>query len=182
MSASWKWISDFIPHFNVYVITYLCWDWSWSMLVKWSPSSIWVNTSRDSTKKLWYHHNKQHKTEVYTFHRIYFAPCRTNGVIGNRKDCRHNKQHSNINHVIHTSFVENINFLPLKPNLALGNTSPSSSRSSPAELTEPICWNSRPHVNQAAELILTIGSWDERWAQIWQRSLFVKSTRILHNV
>ena len=30
---AWEWISNFIPHFIVDVITYPCWDESWSMLV-----------------------------------------------------------------------------------------------------------------------------------------------------
>ena len=30
----WEWISNFIPHYTVYVITYPYWDQSQSMLVK----------------------------------------------------------------------------------------------------------------------------------------------------
>ena len=30
----WEWISYFTPHFTWHVITYRCWDWSNSMLVK----------------------------------------------------------------------------------------------------------------------------------------------------
>ena len=30
----WEWISSLIPHFTVHVITYSCWDKSWTMLVK----------------------------------------------------------------------------------------------------------------------------------------------------
>ena len=29
-----KWIINFIPHFTGHVITYPCWDWSETMLVK----------------------------------------------------------------------------------------------------------------------------------------------------
>ena len=29
----WEWISNFIPHFIGHVITYSCWDYSWSILV-----------------------------------------------------------------------------------------------------------------------------------------------------
>ena len=31
----WKEISNFIIHFTMNVITYPCWGWNWSMLVKW---------------------------------------------------------------------------------------------------------------------------------------------------
>ena len=31
----WKWISNFISHFIIDVITYPCWDWSECVLVKW---------------------------------------------------------------------------------------------------------------------------------------------------
>ena len=30
----WEWLSNFIPHFMMGVISYLCWGWSYSMLVK----------------------------------------------------------------------------------------------------------------------------------------------------
>ena len=30
----WEWINNFFPHFTGLVITYPCWDWSWSMSVK----------------------------------------------------------------------------------------------------------------------------------------------------
>ena len=33
----WKWISDFIPHFIMDVITYACWDYSYSTLLKVAP-------------------------------------------------------------------------------------------------------------------------------------------------
>ena len=35
-----KWISNFIPHFIMDVITCPCWDWSWPMLVKGPPECI----------------------------------------------------------------------------------------------------------------------------------------------
>ena len=33
----WELINNFISHFTGHVITYPCWDWSWSMLVKRAP-------------------------------------------------------------------------------------------------------------------------------------------------
>ena len=36
----WKWISDFIPDFIIYIITYPCCDWSNTMLVKGVPVII----------------------------------------------------------------------------------------------------------------------------------------------
>ena len=33
----WEWISNFIPQFTVYVITYPCWNCSLSLLVKGAP-------------------------------------------------------------------------------------------------------------------------------------------------
>ena len=35
------WINNFIPHIIMSVITYPCWDWSWSMLVKGSLI-VWI--------------------------------------------------------------------------------------------------------------------------------------------
>ena len=35
----WEWISNFIPHLKVDVITYPCWDYTYSMLVKGVPGS-----------------------------------------------------------------------------------------------------------------------------------------------
>ena len=37
LNGIWEWISNFIPHFTGHVITYPCWVWSWSVLVKWGP-------------------------------------------------------------------------------------------------------------------------------------------------
>ena len=34
MGVNWEWISNFIPHFIMHIITYPCWDWSWPMLIK----------------------------------------------------------------------------------------------------------------------------------------------------
>ena len=36
----WEWIHNFMLHFTEYVITYPCWDQSWTMLVKWAPGNI----------------------------------------------------------------------------------------------------------------------------------------------
>ena len=33
----WEWISNFIPHFIMSVITYQCWDYSYTMFVKGTP-------------------------------------------------------------------------------------------------------------------------------------------------
>ena len=33
----WEWISNFIPHFIMNVITYQCWDYSYTMFVKGGP-------------------------------------------------------------------------------------------------------------------------------------------------
>ena len=42
-----EWISNFIVHFTEHVITYPCWEWSSSMLVKWATGiedgGIWYN-------------------------------------------------------------------------------------------------------------------------------------------
>ena len=37
----WEWISNSIPHFIMGIITYPCWDFSWSKLVKQSFSTQW---------------------------------------------------------------------------------------------------------------------------------------------
>ena len=37
-----EWISNFIPHFTRYVVTYPCWDYIASMLLKWT-SHHWEN-------------------------------------------------------------------------------------------------------------------------------------------
>ena len=39
-AEDWEWISNFIPHFTGHVITYPCWDWSWTMLVKGATWSL----------------------------------------------------------------------------------------------------------------------------------------------
>ena len=36
----WEWISNFIPHFIMDVITYSCWELNQSMLVKGAPGSL----------------------------------------------------------------------------------------------------------------------------------------------
>ena len=33
----WEWISNFIPHFTMDVITYPCWDQTKTMLIKGTP-------------------------------------------------------------------------------------------------------------------------------------------------
>ena len=40
-----KWISNFISFFTEHVITYPCWDQSYTMLVKWDPC-IYVTNIR----------------------------------------------------------------------------------------------------------------------------------------
>ena len=37
----WKWISNFIPHYTMDIITYPCWDLSQSMLVKGATGQHW---------------------------------------------------------------------------------------------------------------------------------------------
>ena len=41
-----EWISDFIPHFIIEVISYPFWDWSYSTLVKWSHGVIAVLSTK----------------------------------------------------------------------------------------------------------------------------------------
>ena len=36
----WKWVSNFIPHFIMGVITYPCYDLSQTMLVKGAPDAL----------------------------------------------------------------------------------------------------------------------------------------------
>ena len=38
----WEWVSNFIPHFIMGLITYPCWDLSWSMLVKGAPGVYFI--------------------------------------------------------------------------------------------------------------------------------------------
>ena len=41
----WQWIRNFIAHFIAYVITYSCWDYSKSMLVKGAPVDMYCKIS-----------------------------------------------------------------------------------------------------------------------------------------
>ena len=40
----WQWLSDFIPHILMGVITYLFWDKSWCMLVKGATGLFYLKT------------------------------------------------------------------------------------------------------------------------------------------
>ena len=38
----WEWISNFIPHLTMHVITFPCWDLSYTMLVKGAPGHLFI--------------------------------------------------------------------------------------------------------------------------------------------
>ena len=37
---AWEWITDFILHLTGYAITYPCWEYSWSMLIRGAPGVV----------------------------------------------------------------------------------------------------------------------------------------------
>ena len=45
----WEWINNSIPHFIIDVITYPCWEWNYSMLIKWPPGVL------EQYHGCWYH-------------------------------------------------------------------------------------------------------------------------------
>ena len=41
----WKWVSNFIPHFAMHVITYPCWGWSYMLILQIGCSATSYRTS-----------------------------------------------------------------------------------------------------------------------------------------